>query len=32
VGKATTDAVVAAVVYLIVADATINILYDKLGI
>lgn len=32
VGHATTTAVVRAIVYLIVADAAINILYDKLGI
>ena len=32
VGRATTDAVVAAVVYLIVADAGLNILLQRLGI
>jgi len=32
VGMATTNAVVSAIVYLVVADAAFNILYDKLGI
>jgi phospholipid/cholesterol/gamma-HCH transport system permease protein len=32
VGQATTSAVVNAIVYLVVADAALNILYDKLGI
>jgi phospholipid/cholesterol/gamma-HCH transport system permease protein len=32
VGQATTRAVVNAIVYLVVADAGLNILYDKLGI
>jgi phospholipid/cholesterol/gamma-HCH transport system permease protein len=32
VGMATTSAVVKAIVYLVVADAAFNILYDKLGI
>jgi phospholipid/cholesterol/gamma-HCH transport system permease protein len=32
VGLATTSAVVKAIVYLVVADAALNILYDKLGI
>ncbi len=32
VGEATTRAVVNAIVYLVVADAGLNILYDKLGI
>lgn len=32
VGLATTSAVVKAIVYLVVADAAFNILYDKLGI
>ncbi len=32
VGEATTRAVVSAIVYLVVADAGLNILYDKLGI
>jgi phospholipid/cholesterol/gamma-HCH transport system permease protein len=32
VGIATTNAVVRAIVYLVVADAAFNILYDKLGI
>ena len=32
VGKATTKAVVTATVYLVVADASLNIIYDKLGI
>lgn len=32
VGLATTSAVVRAIVYLVVADAAFNILYDKLGI
>ena len=32
VGRATTDAVVTAVVYLIIADAAINILCQQLGI
>ncbi len=32
VGLATTNAVVRAIVYLVVADAAFNILYDKLGI
>lgn len=32
VGQATTRAVVNAIVYLVVADAALNILYDKLGI
>jgi phospholipid/cholesterol/gamma-HCH transport system permease protein len=32
VGAATTRAVVSAIVYLVVADAGLNILYDKLGI
>lgn len=32
VGRATTEAVVRAIVYLVVADAAINIIYDKLGI
>ncbi|MDN3637587.1 ABC transporter permease [Simiduia curdlanivorans] len=32
VGLATTNAVVSAIVYLVVADAAFNIIYDKLGI
>ena len=32
VGEATTKAVVTATVYLVVADATLNIIYDKLGV
>ena len=32
VGEATTKAVVTATVYLVVADASLNIIYDKLGI
>ena len=32
VGQATTDAVVTAIVYLVVADAAFNILYQRLGI
>jgi phospholipid/cholesterol/gamma-HCH transport system permease protein len=32
VGQATTRAVVNAIVYLVIADAALNILYDKLGI
>jgi len=32
VGEATTKAVVRSIVYLVVADATFNIFYDKLGI
>ncbi|RYY02492.1 MAG: ABC transporter permease [Gammaproteobacteria bacterium] len=32
VGVATTNAVVRAIVYLVIADAAFNILYDKLGI
>ena len=32
VGMAATNAVVRAIVYLVVADAAFNILYDKLGI
>lgn len=32
VGNATTRAVVNAIVYLVIADAALNILYDKLGI
>jgi phospholipid/cholesterol/gamma-HCH transport system permease protein len=32
VGMAATNAVVKAIVYLVVADAAFNILYDKLGI
>ena len=32
VGRATTEAVVTAVVYLIVADAAVNILFQQLGI
>jgi phospholipid/cholesterol/gamma-HCH transport system permease protein len=32
VGQATTRAVVNAIVYIVVADAALNILYDKLGI
>lgn len=32
VGRATTQAVVTAIIYLVVADAAINIVYDKLGI
>lgn len=31
VGRATTSAVVNAIVYLVIADAALNILYDKLG-
>ena len=32
VGMAATNAVVRAIVYLVLADAAFNILYDKLGI
>ena len=32
VGEATTKAVVTATVYLVIADASLNIIYDKLGI